>query len=65
VHHYTWEVAYVTLLLAQEITDLKQTISLDTDVNLLVSCVAMNLGEACLTEYHLTLHPLQQGAKCI
>jgi len=43
---------YVALLLAQEITDLKQTISLDTYVNLLgqvVSCVAMNLCEACLT----------------
>jgi len=55
VQHYTWQVAYVTLLLAQKITDLKQTISLDTYVkfNLLgqeVSCVAMNLGEAC----HLT-----------
>jgi len=41
-------------LLAQEITDL---ISLDTYVNLLgqeVSCVAMNLGEGCLTQCHLT-----------
>jgi len=42
------------MLLAQEITDLKHTISFDTYVNLLgqeVSCVAMNLGEA---ECHLT-----------
>jgi len=46
MQHYTWEVADVTLLPAQEITDLNQNISLDTYINLQYSSRATSRTRA-------------------